>query len=58
MSNFNTPKNIVKCAQNIGNTCSMCEKSYRIKFEYEGMKTAGATDYTNQRPPKHLGWMK
>ena len=26
----------------------MCEQSLRIKFEYEGMKTAGVTDYTNQ----------
>ena len=26
----------------------MCEQSLHIKFEYEGMKTAGVTDYTNQ----------
>ena len=31
-------------------TCSMCEQSKCIKFEYEGMKTAGVTDYTNQTP--------
>ena len=24
------------------------------KFEYEGLKTAGVTDYTNQTPPKHF----
>ena len=27
MSKFNTPKNIIKCAQNIGSTCSMCDQS-------------------------------
>ena len=47
MSKFNTPKNIIKCAQNIG--CIRC-----TKFEYEGIKTAGVTDYTNQ----HFEWIK
>ena len=23
-----------------------------------GMETAGVTDYTNQPPPKHFGWIK
>ena len=27
MSKFNFPKNIMKCAQNIGCTCSICEQS-------------------------------
>ena len=27
MPKFNTPKNIIKCAQNIGCTCSICEQS-------------------------------
>ena len=27
MAKFNTPKYIIKCAQNIGCTCSMCEQS-------------------------------
>ena len=27
MSKFNSPKNIIKCAQNIGCTCSICEQS-------------------------------
>ena len=27
MSKFNTPKNIIKFAQNTGCTCSMCEQS-------------------------------
>ena len=36
----------------------MCEQSLHIKFEYDGMKTAGATDYTNQTPPKHFRWIK
>ena len=38
--------------------CSLSEQSHHIKFEYEGMKTAGVTDYTNQTPPKHFGWIK
>ena len=29
-----------------------------LKFENEGMKTAGVTDYTNQTHPKHFGWIK
>ena len=58
MSKFNTPKNIIKCAQNIGCTCSMYKQSWHTKFEYEGKKTAGVTDYTNQTPPKHVGWIK
>ena len=28
MSKFNTQKYIIKCAQDIGYTCSMCEQSY------------------------------
>ena len=28
MSKFKTPKHIIKCAQNIGYICSMCEQSY------------------------------
>ena len=39
-----------KCAENIGCTCLMCEQPYRIKYEYEGMKTAAITDYTSQTP--------
>ena len=27
-------------------------------FEYEGIKTAGVSDYTNQTPNKHFGWVK
>ena len=27
MSEFNTQKNIIKCAQNIGSECSMCDQS-------------------------------
>ena len=50
MSKFDTLEIIIKCAQNIGCTCSMCKQSYRTKFDYEGMKTAGVTDYTNQTP--------
>ena len=36
---------------------SMYEQSLykHVKFEYEGMKTTGVTDYTNQTPPKHYG---
>ena len=30
--------------------------NHYAKFEYEGMKTVGVTDYTNQTPPKHFGW--
>ena len=29
-----------------------------IKYGYEGVKTAGVTDYTNETPPKHFGWIK
>ena len=42
---------------NMGCTCSLCEQSYHIKFDYEGMKTAGVTDYSNQTLTKHLGWI-
>ena len=40
MSKFNTHKSNIKYAQNIRYTCSICEKSLRLKFEYEGMKTS------------------
>ena len=36
----------------------MCEQSLRIKFKYEGMKTAGVVDYTSQTPTKHFKWIK
>ena len=29
-----------------------------MKFEYEGMKTAGVTDFTNQTTTKQFGWIK
>ena len=38
MSKFNTLKNIIKSKQNIECTCSMCEQSLHIEFEYKGMK--------------------
>ena len=28
------------------------------KLEYEGTKTVGVTDYTNQTPPMHFRWKK
>ena len=51
MSKFNNPKNI-KCAQNKGCTHVQGVSNHNVfKFEYEGMKTARVTDYTNQTPP-------
>ena len=58
MSKFDTLEIIIKCAQNIGCTCSMCKQSYHTNDDYEGLKTAGVTDYTNQTPTKHFGWKK
>ena len=33
-----------------------CVNNHYAKFEYNGMKTVGVTNYTNQTPPKHSGW--
>ena len=30
----------------------------RIKFKYEGIKTAGVADYTSQTPTKHFGCIR
>ena len=35
-----------------------CMNNHCAKFECKGMKTVGATDYTNQTPPMHFGWKK
>ena len=40
MSKFNTPKYIIKCAQNIGCRDAQCMNNHNGKFEYKGMKTA------------------
>ena len=34
------------------------ECTEELNFEYEGMKTAGVTNYIKQTPPKHFGWIK
>ena len=30
----------------------------RIKYKYEGIKTAGVADYTSQTPTKHFRWIR
>ena len=35
-----------------------CVNNQCAKFEYKEMKTVGVKDYTNQTPPRHLGWKK
>ena len=32
-----------------------CVNNHYAKFDYEGVKTIGVTDYTNQIPSKHFG---
>ena len=57
----NTPKKIIKYYSNlqkIGDAYLQCANNHYAKFEYKGMKTTGATDYTNQTPPKHFRWKK
>ena len=44
--------------QKIGDALLQCGNNHYAKFEFKGMKTAGATDYTNQTPPKHFRWKK
>ena len=35
-----------------------CVNNHNAKFKYKGMKSVGATDYTNQTPSKHFGGKK
>ena len=42
----------------IGGAHCQCVNNYYAKFKYKRMNTIGATDYTNQAPPKHLGRKK
>ena len=53
MSKFNTPKNIIKCAQNKRCTSSMCEQSLCKVWIYRNENCWSVTDYSNQTPPTH-----
>ena len=35
-----------------------CVNSHYAKFDYKKIKTVAVTDYTNETPPKHFGWIK
>ena len=61
MSEFNTrknEKNVLSNVHKIGGIHFQCVNNHYAKFEYKGMKTVGVTDYTNQTPAAHFGWIK
>ena len=51
-------KKYLSNAHKIGRAHLQCVDNHYAKFEYKVMKTVWVTDYTNQTPPKELGWKK
>ena len=53
---FQKYNKILSNVHKIGGSHLQCVNNHSAKFEYNGMKTVGVTNYTNQTPPKHSGW--